>query len=248
MKEYRILIDASGPGGSKIPPKKTWDVSGGYIAYRESGGRLVEAKGLYRIEKVTEEHMRDLQMAIKPYSVIRVKANRVGAFFIHELLEADAEPLEDEEAYFKQYKTPVVFNDEQYGKFVLNRQFGGFEGSVNYKDETISVILCGQEDIKTLDFICKDLDKFIKEASLFAAQKLLELGNQWQEEDEIESSVPLTKEDFAGRISLNEISIDDDLDGGRYCLWFNDDGIFWGHSVTVIGSIKSGFEDANMEG
>ena len=58
----------------------------------------------------------------------------------------------------------------------------------------------------------------------------------------------MTEDDFVKRISLNGITIEDVEGGGEYTLWFDDGDIFWGHSITVSGNIKSGFSDARMEG
>ncbi|MCL2526877.1 MAG: DUF2262 domain-containing protein [Defluviitaleaceae bacterium] len=110
--------------------------------------------------------------------------------------------------------------------------------------------LYGEEDISTLAFIFDDFEGFIQKASQYAAEELLELGNQWQYDDCEEGTefVPMTEEDFVKRICLNHIAIEDVEGGGGYSLWFNDGDIFWGHSIAVNGNIKTGFSDAGMHG
>jgi len=245
------MLGAGEPGGSRIPPKKDWSVVGGYIAYREPNGELVESEGSFRIENCTEERMHELMARIKSYTVMRVKADLRGTLFIEELIETDVTPLADEEALYKRYKTPITFNDKQFGEFVLNRKLGCFEGVLKYQNKEISVMLEAEDDIKTLHFICKDLDGFVENARRYAANNLLELGNQWQyddAEDEEIPFIPMTEDDFIKRISLKDISIDDVEGGGEYTLWFDDGNIFWGHSITVSGNIESGFTDATMGG
>ena len=66
----------------------------------------------------------------------------------------------------------------------------------------------------------------IETARKFAASQLLELKNKtWLEDGE----EPITAEEFAERLVLSEvISMGDIIE-----FWFDDDDIFWGHSVRV---------------
>jgi len=243
------MVGALGPSGSRIPPVKTWNVAADHIGYSEPGGKLVEQEGDFRFEKCTEERMRELQELVKPYSVLRVLADAtLPRFFIKELLEADVLPLEDEEALFARYKLPVGFEDEDFGEFVFRRESGYFEGSVQHGGEDISVLMDAEEGISVLRFTCDDINGLIEKASLFAAENLLDVCNEWQKEAAVGNKVPfvpLTQTDFVARISLWEISIENATD---YILWFDDGGIFWGHSITVVGNSADGFMEASIQG
>ena len=264
MKEYKIMVGAFGPSGSKTYLDKSWSASGEYIAYREPGGELIEAEGQFWFVNCTEERMYELMDMIKPYSIMRAIADFEGTFTVDKLLETDVIPSEDENAFCERYKIPITFNDEQFGTFVFDKGIKWYAGAVDYQGDSINVTLESEDDIKTLRFICKDMDGFIAKASRYAAKELLELGNQWlyegtmdegdnyegmmDEDDNEVDFTPLTEDDFAKRIALNEISLDDTEDGGHYSLWFDDGDIFAGHSIRVSGSIESGFIEAVMEG
>lgn len=82
----------------------------------------------------------------------------------------------------------------------------------------------------------------------FAAEKLTELANDWQDEgygdEDGEDLAAITEESFAGRIVISELSIDAE---GDYEVYYDDD-MFWGHVIIVNGSVDGGMEDACIAG
>ena len=79
-----------------------------------------------------------------------------------------------------------------------------------------------------------------------AAEKLLELANDWaQEAEEDREAAEITQEQFMERMELDAIQIYED---GAFEFWFNDGDLFWGHSIHVTGSLTNGPEEAQMEG
>ena len=77
----------------------------------------------------------------------------------------------------------------------------------------------------------------------FAAKKLTKLACEWAESEE--EAAEITEESFAKRISLNSICM---TSGGSFSAYFDDDGLFFGHCITVCGSLKKGIMSADMEG
>ncbi len=64
----------------------------------------------------------------------------------------------------------------------------------------------------------------------FAAAELLELHNDsWR--DEAEDGPPIDAATFAARLIPSSLTID--LDGTGATMWFDDGGLFWGHTVHV---------------
>lgn len=82
-----------------------------------------------------------------------------------------------------------------------------------------------------------------------AAQKLTTLANEWMADDEQTNrdpeKEPITEKEFAQRIILTEFSISP---GGRFTAWYEDDDMFWGHVVTVDGTLKKGLIGADIQG
>ena len=82
-----------------------------------------------------------------------------------------------------------------------------------------------------------------------AAQTLTAQANEWladndQTDREAEKD-PITEDEFARRILLTEFTVSP---GGRFTAYYNDDDMFWGHSVEVSGSLKKGITYANLAG
>ena len=79
-----------------------------------------------------------------------------------------------------------------------------------------------------------------------AAKKLTELANEWQaDDDEKKNADPIAEEGFAQRITLSELSLTYE---GDFTAYFDDDDMFWGHTVEVCGSLENGIESANIAG
>ena len=56
---------------------------------------------------------------------------------------------------------------------------------------------------------------------------------------------PIAEEGFAQRITLSELSLTYE---GDFTAYFDDDDMFWGHTVEVCGSLENGIESANIAG
>ena len=82
-----------------------------------------------------------------------------------------------------------------------------------------------------------------------AAKNLIGLANDWLSQDEENprnpETDPITEEDLARRISMTSLSV---TSGGSYTAFFDCDGMFTDHAVTVYGSLKKGLKDAHIEG
>ena len=71
---------------------------------------------------------------------------------------------------------------------------------------------------------------------------MTDLANDWLED---EDAAEISKEDFADRIRLASLGV---TMSGNYQAYYDDDDIFYGHSVTVSGNIKKGIKDVNIMG
>ena len=82
-----------------------------------------------------------------------------------------------------------------------------------------------------------------------AAQKLTTQANEWlADNDQIDRDPekdPITEDEFARRILLTEFTVSP---GGRFTAWYEDDDMFWGHVITVDGTLKKGPVDADIQG
>ncbi|HWZ03975.1 MAG TPA: DUF2262 domain-containing protein [Mucilaginibacter sp.] len=152
-------------------------------------------------------------------------------------------------AILAEYKTPVVIADEKLGEYKLNKDYGTFEGELQWLDHEISVSL--QVDIENEESwtetmgILRTLFEQQKQRDLefrtYAGEQLTGLANDWLEnENEL-----ITKGDFIRRISLSGLTITYD---GNFTAYYNDDDMFYGHIIDVSGNIKTGIDSAHIAG
>ena len=94
-----------------------------------------------------------------------------------------------------------------------------------------------------------DQEVWDKSLRAVAAQKLTALANEWlADNDQIDRAPekdPITEDEFAQRILLTEFSVSP---GGHFTAWYEDDDMFWGHTIEVSGSLEHGIERANIVG
>ena len=85
---------------------------------------------------------------------------------------------------------------------------------------------------------------WIEQLKAFAAGKLTDLANKWQKGEDA-TAPEITPERFAERMCITELVL---FDNKRFCIYFDDDDMFWGHAITVYGNLSGQLEDATIEG
>ena len=158
------------------------------------------------------------------------------------------------EAVWEEYQKPVHIEDEVLGTLKLNRDFEQLDGEILWNGEKVSLALeIDLEDEETWDTarsiahkVMADRESWDRSMREFAAKELTELANEWQaDDDEKKNADPITEEVFAQRITLSELSLTYESD---FTAYFDDDDMFWGHTVEVCGSLENGIESANIAG
>lgn len=127
-----------------------------------------------------------------------------------------------------------------------------FEGHVLWQGEQIDVSLevdAASEDSwiaarQAMKAMLADQDRWDRDMRASAARELTELACEWRDSAD-EEAPEITEESFARRIELRSIVMDAE---GSFSAYFDDDDVFFGHSVTVYGTLKDGVTKANMEG
>lgn len=124
---------------------------------------------------------------------------------------------------------------------------GSFEGSVKIGTTTvpIKIDLDGVDKDRVFAFasaIASQIDKYVSIAARFAAEKLLDAYNEdWRHYDaadgrggfEAVTDPELDADAFVDRLKVTAVNICAETE----CqVWFDDGGMFWGHSVYVSSS------------
>ncbi|MDE6781139.1 MAG: DUF2262 domain-containing protein [Ruminococcus sp.] len=160
-----------------------------------------------------------------------------------------------------EYRKEVSVNSEVLGKLILNKELDWYETENNlewcgeYVEFSISPD--GENDINEFlplaEEFYKNRQEWDKKLREFSASQLTELANDWledeyyEEDDEETEPVPeITEKDFANRISISGISFYTD---GNFEVFYDDDDMFWGHSILIDGNIKTGkLESSHIAG
>lgn len=262
-KEVLVLTDNSSAGGGKF--YNAWEISQDFLAYINiSSGELKKGKGSlhwlvseeqqkefssaypYFFEKTTIYYLRVRELIDKSVPVGFHEAMGNCLMVVEVLGKTEESRLSEiKEAYL----TPVTLSHDKLGDFKLNRRFSWFEGNITWRQEKALVYLeVDTEEQETwhkalgnLSFIVEYQDRFDKEWREFSAKELTELANDWAEEE----TPTLTEEEFAQRLEISSITI---YSNGNYTIYYNDDDLFYGHSIEIDGNIEKGIEYANMVG
>lgn len=263
-REILVLL-AGGSGAGKR--NGFWDVSHYFIAYvdcqigalRTGDGRIVypvsdeQHDGGGILDRFRREAVYRLKVRKKiPHEVPEdVTASSQNQFLIVDVLEEDP-PCPALEEVLADYRRPVVVVDEVLGELTLDKDLDMFEGEALWRGEQICVSLevdTANEDTwadarRAMKAMLAEQDRWDRDMRASAARELTELACEWRESADEE--VPeITEESFACRIELRSIAIDAD---GSFSAYFDDDDMFFGHCVTVYGTLADGVAAANMEG
>lgn len=269
MRELLVLTGEYVRGAGRVA-EGLWSPSADILGYVDlETGETVESEGylswlareedkdgwIYYLKDLTIYHIKCRK--IKPEEVMK---NAQPRFFNHFMLTEVVEREVENPALSKlleKYKEIVVIEDGDCGTFTLERHFNWFVGTVGWLGEDCHVTLeCDEENGTTADQALAQFKKIYanfkewdQKFRAFAAEKLTELANDWQDEgyddEDGEDLAAITEESFAGRIVISELSIDAE---GDYEVYYDDDDMFWDHVIIVSGSVDGGMEDAYIAG
>lgn len=155
----------------------------------------------------------------------------------------------------KKKNKQIEIIDEVLGKFVLNQKCSWFEGDVDWLGESCRVLLnLDEADLDTADKVMgilrelyKDLKSWDDRFRAFAADELTKLANDWLQDsvEEGEKPAPITKEEFMRRMKIDTLSV---TPMGDLIVDYDDDDMFWGHTIEVTANIDGGISEADMVG
>lgn len=210
-----------------------------------------------------EREVGDYSKLFAKGQICRVKVRRWSGhvldeprWYLVEVLEKDVpcHPLEDT---WREYTKPVVLEDKVLGTLTLNREFSTLDGVCKWMRNEIRISLDVEVEKKAswtrarnvMKKLLADQESWDKSLRAMAAHKLTPLANEWladnDQSDRDPENNPITEDEFARRIRITEFSVSP---GGRFTAWFEDDDLFWGHVVTVDGTLKKGPIGADIQG
>ncbi len=149
----------------------------------------------------------------------------------------------------------MKITDEILGEMTFDESLGSFEGEVEISGQNIyfGISVDDINDKETVDRLISEFKKFISEFDKwdkrireFSAEKLTDNANDWLRDslEDDEEFVEITEEKFAERMVLNSIGFDEN----GFEVFYDDDDMFWGHSILVDGTLENGMEQAYIAG
>lgn len=268
-KEILILADDSGVGAGGLG-NGYWKPMRDFLAYvdletgelREGRGSIVwcvaeeEGKSPDWIHNLESETIYKLRVREKKHKGQGEETRFTNQMMLVEVVERNVSNAALE-AVLKEYQKPVVIKDETYGDFVLEKQYGWFQKSIEALGHEFEIYLEVDEDnaqiadgaLKTFHKIFEDIEGWDKAVKAYAAKMLTESANDWlvdscEEEETVEE---IKEEDFTDNIWLESITISPE---GSFEAYYNDGDMFWGHVIIVSGQMEEKiiFKDADIAG
>ena len=177
-------------------------------------------------------------------------------WYVTEVLE-EGVPCPALEEIWAEYTKPILLEDEVLGTLTLDREMSIFEGTCKWMGKEVRISLDVEIEKKAswtrvtnvMKKLVADQEVWDKSLRAMAAQKLTAQANEWladnDQTDRDPEKDPITEDEFARRILLTEFTVSP---GGRFTAWYEDDDMFWGHVITVDGTLKKGPVDADIQG
>ena len=253
-KELIVLIESPTNGAAYY--NGAWVPSNNPLAYIDvKTGELCE--GNIRLEWLATDES-NWQYYFAPLEAFRIKVRPKKPEFSHPeqrcfmlvavLEENVTEPRFD--PIIEEYNTEVTYEDEDFS-LELNREYDWFEGEILYTDEEVQFTVETTE-LSELQDILKSFknatkgkfNRWVATLKTFATEKLTPLANKWQKEADA-TAPEITPERFAQRMSITSIIL---FEEERFCIYFDDDDMFWGHAIAVYGNLNGEIEEATIEG
>ena len=251
------ILAVTGPAGfsgQKLEDSDLWLASIGLTAWMEEDSPDIRREEIQLVTLADEKLLGFLRQRTYPDFLIkcRVRPSQDGQrLLLLDLPQPGFDP--DLKAILEEQKKPDSTYVEGLGTFVLNRRIKWYETEVDWLGGKVRLNFDQgpEEEMKaaqeTARALLADPAGWDARVRACAADRLLELANQWAGEEEDGENEPgeIDREQFMSRMELDTIQVSPDQ---GFVFWFNDGEMFWGHSIQVSGTLSDGPVDAQMEG
>ena len=245
-KEILIVTGANGTTGGRPGGVKIWSINCTILAWKEINRKIIIEKKTLRT-KGDDKKLSDLRKQLRANGIYKIKVTDKGNDF--EFQEFIGEAKDPElEAFLAEQLKPVYFQDDRFGKLKLDRVVEWFECKAEWmeKDAMLCIESIEEEAMKEMFetgyALFDNQAEWDEKIRTFACEELLKIKNKsWLGDGEDE----LTPEDFKKIMILEGINLNGN---GKFVFWFDDGGIFGGHSITVYGSLAEGLLRAEISG
>ncbi|WP_160676315.1 DUF2262 domain-containing protein [Clostridium sp. C8-1-8] len=246
------ITGPSGVGAGKAGGAVLWEASINIIAWRDlEASKQVNDEEVRLCWLVDDEELTKSRDIIRPNSIVSLKVRRGKSSMM--LIGVASQSTKDEELekILEESMKPVFYNDELLGQFELNKSVKIFEKEIQWAGEEGSLSFdLDEEDnmeasLETARVLFKDQKNWDNKIRSYAAEKLLDLANEWLQDNDEAKIDEITEEMFVNFMELESITV---YPEGKFDMFFFDGDMFWGHCIIVTGNINGEFDSAEIAG
>lgn len=251
--EIAAVTGALGVGAGRAGKDIMWNASINLIAWKNlSSNEPVKIEEIRLECLVDDEELKRLRDILEKNTVVRLQVRMAEKSMMLVKTLDTAYRDEDLEAILQESMKPVFYNDEVLGKFELDKSVKLFVKRISWAREEGNLYFDWDEDKNTMESALVTAYELFKEQHewnlkirMYASEELVDLANDWlQENDEAEID-QITKEMFIDLMKLDSISVDPK---GDFEIYFFDGDMFWGHSIIVSGNVNGDLSSAEIAG
>ena len=242
-----VVTGAKGFASGKAEGEELWSGAMELTAWMEDDSPDIQRGEFKLVAKGDETLMDFLRQRVPRDFILKCKARLSldeKSLLLTTLPEPGFDP--DLKAMLEEQKKPVAVEVEGLGKFMLNRSVGVLQADIQFMGQAVQLCFDKDEDRaacgRTAKAVLDDLIALDEKARALAADKLLELANEWAADADEEE---VSREEFLSRVTLETIDV---AENESFNLWYNDGELFFGHVIHVSGNLNEGVTDAQMEG
>ncbi|HDR3907994.1 DUF2262 domain-containing protein [Bacillus toyonensis] len=251
--EIAAVTGALGIGASKGGDNILWTASIDLIAWKDLHNNETITKEDIRLAwLVDDEEWRKSKDILTANTVVTLQVRKSGnSLMLVKVLET---PYKDDELeiILQDAMKPVFYDDGILGEFELDKRVKTFEKRMSWAGEECHLYFDWNEDkhmmksaLETAHVLFKEQYEWNMKMKMYAAKELVELANEWLQDDDEAEIDEITKEMFIDSITLSSLSV---YSEGDFEIFFLDGDIFWGHSIIVSGNIHEGLSSAEIAG
>jgi hypothetical protein len=251
--EISAVTGALGTSAGRAGNDELWTASIELIAWKTLHNNEPVKKEEIRIQwLVDDKEWQETRNMIDAYTIVKLQVRRgESSMMLVDLLDP-AYKDNELERILDEAKKPVYYHDEILGKFTLEKGVKLFEKRASWNGEECYLCFDWNEDshimksaLETAHTLFNEQNEWARKIRTYAAEELVELANDWLQEDDEAEVDEITKEMFINSIKVTSISVDPD---GEFTIYFSDGDMFGGHCIIVDGNISGVFNGAEIAG
>lgn len=251
--EVAAVTGALGISAGRAGGDIMWKASIDIIAWRKLYSNEPVVTEELRLEwLVDDEEWEKSRHILKEDTIVRLQVRKAeDSMMLVKVLET--EYIDDDlKIILEEAKEPVFYDDDIFGKFELNKGIKIFEKEISWAREEGNLYFDWDQDsnvmksaLETAYTLFNNQDEWSKKIRMYVAEELVELANDWLQDNDEAKIDEITKEMFVDFMTLDSISV---YPEGDFEIFFFDGDMFWGHCIIVDGNINGDFNSAQIAG